>query len=94
MDELHTDPPDYVPGWWQRSRANRAFDRSPTRVLALYSIMAVIGVAIVVQAIADPGWLNGYWAIRGLVGAVLLLPLIAVYAPRAWKARQAERHDR
>jgi hypothetical protein len=85
------ESPDYVPRSWSRSRFNRWFDRSPTRVLAFYALMGAIGVALIAQAIVDPSGVHGGLAVRALVGAVLFLPLIFVYAPRAWKARQANR---
>jgi hypothetical protein len=98
MDEPSpNDPPNYVPSWWERGRfrrGNHAFDRSPTRVLIFYVLMATVGIVILVEDISDPNRVNGAWAIRSLVGAVLLLPIVVIYAPRAWKARQAQRRDR
>ncbi len=96
MDDPASEPtPDYVPSWWERGRygrANRRFDRSPTRVLAFYVVMGIIGLAIIVQAIVNPhAALHGYRSGRALVGAVLLLPIIVVYAPRAWRARRESR---
>lgn len=99
MDEpAGESPPDYVPSWWERGRygrANHAFDRSPSRVLAFYTVMGLIGIGIILQAIVDPGSAtHGYMALRGLVGAVLLVPIVAVYAPRAWRARREQRRGR
>jgi hypothetical protein len=85
---------DYVPPWWERGRygeANRRFDRSPTRVLAFYAVMFVVSIALVVRAIVDlHAAMHGYRGPSSLAAAVILIPLIAFYAPRAWKARQRE----
>ncbi|HEX3510364.1 MAG TPA: hypothetical protein VHT27_04610 [Solirubrobacteraceae bacterium] len=98
MDEESSyKAPDYVPSWWERgryARANHTFDRSPTRVLAFYVVMALVGLTIIALDVANPHRLHGYWGIKGAIGAVLLLPIVVVYAPRAWKARQAQRRDR
>jgi hypothetical protein len=86
---------DYVPPWWERGRranANRRFDSSPTRVLAFYAVLLVVSIALLVRWVLDPhAALHGYRGPGSLVAAVVLIPLIAFYAPRAWRARRRER---
>jgi len=92
MEEPGREQHDYVPPWWERGnhgRANRAFDRSPTRVLAFYAVVAVLSVALIARAIVDPSAaLHGVRGPGSLIAAVLLIPLIGFYAPRAWRARR------
>jgi hypothetical protein len=95
MQEDGREKPDYVPPWWERGRygeANHRFDRSPTRVLAFYAVIFLVSIALIVRAILDPhAAMHGYRGPGSLVAAVILIPLIAFYAPRAWAARQRER---
>lgn len=92
MQEPDRETHDYVPPWWERGlhgNANRRFDSSPARVLAFYAVLFVISVALVVRAIVDPhAALHGYRGPASLVAAVVLIPLIGFYAPRAWRARK------
>ena len=61
-------------------------------MLAFYAVIFVLSTALIVRAIVDPhAAMHGYRGPGSLVAAVILIPLIAFYAPRAWKARQRER---
>ena len=95
MQDVGRETHDYVPPWWERGRranANRRFDSSPGRVLDLYAVLFVTSVALVVRAIVDPhAALRGYRGPSSLVAAVVLIPLVAFYAPRAWRARRRAR---
>lgn len=95
MQEPNRETHDYVPPWWERgrhARANRRFDSSPGRVLAFYALMFVLSIGILVRLAVDPhAALRGYRGPGSVVAAFILIPLIAFYAPRAWKARRQPR---